>query len=129
MAGINVVVISGNITRDPDLKATTDGTGVLSFGLAVPERRRDSQTGEWTERPNYVDCVVFGKRATALSRYLRRGTRTTVKGRLHQSSWEKDGAKRSKIEIFVDDLDFSNGAEGPSSDETEAEEAPAAYAQ
>lgn len=108
MAGINVVVVAGNLTRDSELKATKGGTPVLGFGIAVSERTKDPETGEWSERPNYFDCVMFGDRAEPVSRYLRKGTKATIKGRLRYSSWMKDDERRSKVEIVAEDIDFSN---------------------
>ena len=58
---INRVNISGNLTRDPELRATAGGTQVLSFGVAVNDRRRNAQTGEWEDYPNFVDCTMFGQ--------------------------------------------------------------------
>ena len=103
---INRVVISGNLTRDPELRSTAGGTSVMGFGVAVNERRKNAQTGEWEDYPNFVDCTMFGKRAEALERYLRKGTKVAIEGRLHYSSWEKDGQKRSKLDVTVDEIEF-----------------------
>ena len=103
---INRVLISGNITRDPELKAAAVGTQILRFGVAVNDRRRNPQTNEWEDYPNFVDCVMFGSRAEALSRYLAKGTKVAAEGKLRYSSWEKDGARRSKLEVVVDELEF-----------------------
>lgn len=103
---INRVNISGNLTRDPELRVTQGGTSILSIGVAVNDRRRNPQTGEWEDYPNYIDCVVFGSRAEPLSRFLSKGTKVAVEGKLRWSQWERDGQKRSKIEVVVDDIDF-----------------------
>ena len=103
---INRVVISGNLTRDPELRSTSGGTQVLSFGVAVNDRRRNQQTGEWEDYPNFIDCTMFGARAEALSRYLSKGTKVAIEGKLRWSQWERDGQKRSKIEVIVDELEF-----------------------
>lgn len=104
---INRVVISGNLTRDPEMRATASGMQVLHFGVAVNDRRRNPQSNEWEDYPNFIDCVVFGARADALSRFLTKGTKVAIEGKLRYSSWEtKDGQKRSKIEVVVDDLEF-----------------------
>lgn len=103
---INVVNITGNLTRDPELRATAGGTQVLSFGVAVNDRRKNPQTGEWEDRPNFVDCVLFGPRAEALSRILAKGMKVALEGRLRYSAWEKDGQKHSKLEIAVDSVDL-----------------------
>lgn len=106
---INRVLISGNLTRDPELKAAGSGTQILRFGVAVNDRRRNPQTNEWEDYPNFVDCVMFGSRAEALSRYLAKGTKVAVEGKLRYSSWEKDGQRRSKLEVVVDELELMTG--------------------
>ena len=103
---INRVNVSGNLTRDPELRATRVGTQVLSFGVAVNDRRKNPQTGEWEDYPNFVDCTMFGKRAETVSRYLSKGSKVAIDGKLHYSSWEKDGQRRSKLEIIVEDIEF-----------------------
>ena len=103
---INRVLISGNLTRDPELRQTGGGTQVLSFGVAVNDRRRNPQTGEWEDYPNFIDCTMFGARAEALSRYLSKGTKVAIEGKLRWSQWERDGQKRSKIEVIVDEIEF-----------------------
>ena len=67
---INRVVISGNLTRDPELRATASGMPVLGFGVAVNDRRKNQQTGEWEDYPNFIDCTMFGARAQSVSRFL-----------------------------------------------------------
>lgn len=104
---INRVNISGNLTRDPELRATPNGQQVLTFGVAVNDRRRNQQTGEWEDVPNYVDCVVFGSRAEALDKFLSKGSKVAIEGKLRYSSWEtKDGQHRSKLEVTVDEIEF-----------------------
>lgn len=77
---INRAVVSGNLTRDPELRATPGGTQVLGFGVAVNDRRRNQQTGEWEDYPNFIDCTMFGNRAEALSRILRKGMKVAIEG-------------------------------------------------
>lgn len=103
---INRVVISGNLTRDVELRATPGGTQVLGFGVAVNDRRRNQQTGEWEDYPNFIDCTMFGNRAEALSRILRKGMKVAIEGRLRYSSWEdkNGGGRRSKVEIIPDEV-------------------------
>lgn len=103
---INRVIISGNLTRDPELRSTAGGTSVLGFGVAVNDRRKNQQTGEWEDYPNFIDCTMFGARADALNKYLSKGTKVTIEGKLRWSQWERDGQKRSKIEVIVDELEF-----------------------
>ena len=110
---INRVNISGNLTRDPELRMTSGGTQVLSFGVAVNDRRRNPQTGDWEDYPNFVDCTMFGTRAEAVSRYLSKGSKVAIEGKLRYSSWERDGQRRSKLEVIVDEIEFmSRGQQG-----------------
>ena len=112
---INRVNISGNLTRDPEMRHTASGMQVLSFGMAVNDRAKDAN-GEWVDRPNFIDCTMFGARAEAVSRYISKGSKVAVEGKLRWSQWEKDGQKRSKIEVIVDEIEFmsrrEDGAQG-----------------
>lgn len=103
---INRVNISGNLTRDPELRQTQGGMAILSLGVAVNDRRKNAQTGEWEDVPNFVDCVVFGSRAEKLAQFLAKGSKVAIEGKLRWSQWEKDGAKRSKLEVIVDEIEF-----------------------
>ena len=103
---INRVNISGNLTREPEMRALRNGTQVLSFSVAVNDRRKNPQTGEWEDYPNFVDCTMFGTRAEAVGRYLSKGTKVAIEGKLRYSSWEKDGQRRSKLEVIVDEIEF-----------------------
>lgn len=103
---INSVCISGFLTRDPDLRHTSGGTAILGFGVAVNDRRRNPHTQEWEDYPNFVDVTVFGARAEALSRYLSKGTKVALSGKLRYSSWERDGQKRSKLEVIAEEIEF-----------------------
>ena len=103
---INNVNISGNLTRDPDLRQMPNGSSVLNFSVAVNDRVKNSETGQWEDRPNYVDCSMFGTRAEGVEPYLRRGTKVSIAGKLRWSQWEKDGEKRSKLSVSVNDLEF-----------------------
>ena len=100
---INNVTISGNLTRDPELRNTATSS-VLAFSVAVNERVNDG--GEWKDRPNYIDCVMFGKRAESLSRIMAKGAKVAVSGKLRWSQWEKDGQKRSKIEVVAEEVEL-----------------------
>lgn len=104
---INKAIISGNLTRDPELRATAAGTPVLQFGVAVNDRAKNQQTGQWEDRPNFLDCVMFGNRAQSVAPYLSKGTKVAVEGKLRWSQWQaQDGSKRSKVEIVVDEIEF-----------------------
>lgn len=103
---INKVVISGCLTRDPELRSTQGGMDILALGVAVNDRRKNQQTGEWEDCPNFVDCVMFGTRAKSVSRFLSKGSKVAIEGKLRWSQWERDGQKRSKIEVIVDEIEF-----------------------
>lgn len=110
---INKAIISGNLTRDPEVKSTAGGSCVMKFSVAVNDRYKNSQTGQWEDRPNFIDCTMFGARAESVSRFLGKGTKVCIEGKLRWSQWEKNGEKRSKIEVIVDELEFmSNRSEG-----------------
>lgn len=104
---INRVMISGNLTRDAELRTTPSGTSIASFGVAVNDRRRN-QNGEWEDYANFIDCTMFGRRAEAIAQYLTKGTKVAIEGRLHYSSWEdrNTGQRRSKVDVTVDELEF-----------------------
>ena len=105
---INRVVISGNLTRDAELRRTQSGMAILNIGVAVNDRRRNQQTGEWEDYANFVDCTMFGNRAESLSNYLSKGTKVAIEGKLRWSQWEREGQKRSKLEVIVDELEFTS---------------------
>jgi single-strand DNA-binding protein len=105
---INRVNITGNLTRDPELRSTGSGMSVLQMGVAVNDRRKNAQTGEWEDSPNFIDVVMFGTRAESVSRFLSKGSKVAIEGKLRWSSWEDKttGAKRSKVEVVADDIEF-----------------------
>ena len=126
---INRVVVSGNLTRDPELRATPGGTQVLGFGVAVNDRRRNQQTGEWEDYPNFIDCTMFGNRAEALSRILRKGMKVAIEGKLRYSSWEdkNGGGRRSKVEIIPDEVVLMS--QNPNGQQAPQQYAPQGYRQ
>lgn len=107
---INRVTISGNLTRDLELRSTSSGMPIASFGIAVNDRRKN-QNGEWEDYPNFIDCVMFGARAESISRFVSKGTKVAIEGKLRWSQWEKDGQKRSKLEVIVDEIDIMSRSE------------------
>jgi single-strand DNA-binding protein len=108
---INRCNISGNIGRDPELRQTQGGTQVLTFSLAVSDRKRNPQSGQWEDVTNWIPCVVFGNRADSLSKFLSKGMKCAVEGKLRQSSYkDKSGQNRSKIEVIVDEVEFLSGS-------------------
>lgn len=112
---INKVIITGNLTRDPELRSTASGMNVLKLGVAVNDRRKNQGTGEWEEVPNFVDVTVFGNRAEPLSRFLSKGTRVAIEGKLRWSQWENpQGDKRSKLEVVADEIEFMSSRDSGS---------------
>ena len=105
---INSVNISGNLTRDPELRQTAGGMSVLSFGIAVNDRRKNNSTGEWEDYANFVDCTMFGARADGLANVLTKGQKVVINGKLRWSSWQDKQTQqtRSKLEVIVENLDF-----------------------
>lgn len=109
---INRVLISGNLTRDPELRSTASGMPVLGMGIAVNDRRKNPTTGEWEDYPNFIDCTMFGARAESVARFLTKGAKVAIEGKMRWSQWERDGQKRSKIEVIVDEIEFMSIRDG-----------------
>lgn len=103
---INSVTIAGNTTRDVEIRRTQSGAVVASFGIAVNERKKNQATGEWGDVPHYFDVTAFGDRWEKLAAYIPKGTKLTVQGRLRYSSWEKDGSRKSKVDIVADEIEL-----------------------
>lgn len=123
---INRVIISGNLTRDPELRQTASGLPVLGFGVAVNDRRKNQQTGEWEDYPNFVDCTMFGTRAESVAKFLSKGSKVAIEGKLRWSQWERDGQKRSKIEVIIDELEFMSSRDSASNGSAATYSAPPA---
>lgn len=110
---INKVLITGNLTRDPELRETTSGFQVLNFGVAVNDRKKNQSTGQWEDYANFVDCTMFGNRAASVARFLAKGSKVAIEGKLRWSQWEaQDGGKRSKLEVVVDEIEFMTSRDG-----------------
>lgn len=103
---INHVAISGNLARAAELKRTQNGSSVLTFDVAVNDRVKNPQTGEWEDRANWVTCNLWGTRAERVAQYLDKGTKVAIEGRLRYRAWEQDGQRRSKLEVVVDEIEF-----------------------
>lgn len=113
-SNINVVVITGNLTRDPELRSTGGGTPVCDLRVAVNSRRKDGQTGEWVDKPNYFDVTVWGAQGENCANYLSKGRPVAVEGRLDWSEWEaKDGGgKRQAVRIVANSVQFLGSRDG-----------------
>src|SRR5947208_11427918 len=107
---INRVVLTGNLTRDPELRNTPSGTSVCSLRVACNTRRKDSATGEWVEKPNFFDVTVWGAQGENCATYLQKGRPVAVDGRLEWREWEAEGGgKRQAIDIVADSVQFLGG--------------------
>jgi single-strand DNA-binding protein len=112
---INRVVITGNLTRDPELRSTPGGTSVCSLRVAVNSRRKDD-SGNWVDKPNYFDVTVWGSQGENCAQYLAKGRPVAVDGRLNWREWEaKDGSKRQSVDIIADSVQFLGSRDGAQS--------------
>jgi len=104
MASFNKVLLMGNLTRDPELRYTSGGTAVASFGLAV--NRKFKQGEEWKDEVCFVDITVWAKQGENCAEYLNKGSLVFVEGRLNYQTWEAEGQKRSKLEVVANIVQF-----------------------
>jgi len=110
--GIAHVTLVGNLTRDPELRQTPNGTSGCQMGVAVNSSYKDG-SGQWVEKPNFFDVVVWGQQGENCARYLAKGRQVAVDGRLDQRTWAaQDGSKRSKVELIADTVMFIGGQGG-----------------
>lgn len=124
----NQVILMGNLTRDPELRSTPTGQNVCSFSLALNRSYKGSD-GNWQEVTDYVDCVAWGPLGERVNQYLQKGRPCLVNGRLQSSTWEKDGVKRSKVEVVASDVTFLGGAQGGQASEGSSSYEPKAEAE
>ena len=107
MADINQVVLVGRLTRDVELKYTNTGFAIANLSLAVNRRVKKDDT--WQDEGNFFNCVLLGKRAEALAQYRVKGKQIGIQGELKQDRWEQAGQPRSRVEIFVTDIQLLGG--------------------
>lgn len=111
--GFSKVIVMGNLTRDPELRSTPSGTQVCSFSVAV-NRSYKGSNGDMVDSVSYFDCSAWGRPGETIAQYLKKGSGILISGRLEQRSWEdKDGQKRSRVEIVVEDFNFVGGGDAP----------------
>lgn len=121
---INRVIVSGNLTRDPELRMA-GATPVLSFGIAVNDRKKNAQSAEWEDVPNFFNVVVWGARGESLSKYLNKGDKIVISGRLRWSQWQNnEGQNRSKVEIMAEDVELMP-SRGDSAQQRQRQQTPA----
>ena len=113
MRGFSKAIITGNLTRDPELRTTPNGASVCSFSVAVNRTFKDSN-GEQKEDVSYIDCSAWGRLGEIINQYAKKGSGVLVSGRLDQRSWEdkNGGGKRSRVEIVVEDFNFIGAPRG-----------------
>jgi single-strand DNA-binding protein len=121
MSDFNKVVLSGRVTRDAEIKFLSSGNAVCDFGFAS-----NRKFGE-KEETTYVDCTIFGKKAESLNQYMVKGKNLILEGRLRLETWEKDGQKRSKLSVVVEDVTFLSSGERKEQSETEVRETKTSY--
>lgn len=112
MASFNRVILVGNLTRDVELKYIQSGLAVTEIGLAVNDRRKNQQTGEWVDEPVFVDITLWGRTAEIASEYLGKGSSVLIEGRLKLDQWEKDGQKRTKLRVVGESLQMLGSPRG-----------------
>ncbi|HET9184605.1 MAG TPA: single-stranded DNA-binding protein [Solirubrobacterales bacterium] len=111
-SNVNVVVITGNLTRDPELRHTGGGTAVCDLRVAVNSRRKD-QSGNWVDKPNFFDVAVWGAQGENCANYLAKGRPVAIEGRLDWREWEaKDGSKRQAVQIVASTVQFLGSRDG-----------------
>ena len=107
---INRVIITGNLTRDPELRSLPSGMAVCSLRIASNTRRKDGPSGEWVDKPNYFSITVWGAQGENCARFLSKGRPVAIDGRLEWREWQgQDGAKRESVEIVADAVQFLGG--------------------
>ena len=100
----NKVILIGNLTKDPELRYTAQGTAVASFRLAINSKFKSGE--EMKEETLFIDVTVWGKQGETVSQYLSKGSQCLVEGRLNENSWESDGQKRTKMEVVASTVRF-----------------------
>lgn len=115
---LNKIAMVGNLTRDPEVRYTAGGSAVANLGIACNRRYKPQGSNEYKEDVCFVNAVIWGKRAEYCGQQLKKGNPVFIEGRLQSRSWEKDGQKRTSIEIVVEDIQFLNRTkEGTSPEE------------
>ncbi|PID32617.1 single-stranded DNA-binding protein [Candidatus Saccharibacteria bacterium] len=118
--GFSKAILLGNLTRDVEMRTTASGQSVANFSLAVNRTWRN-QNGEQQEQTSFINCVAWGKAGEIIEQYAKKGDALMVSGRLDQRSYEdKDGNKRSAVEVNVEDFNFIGGSSRANIDETKA---------
>ena len=124
MENVNHYVCTGNLTRDPELSATPSGASICKLRVAVNGRRKNGQTGEWEDKPNFFDVTVWETSGEDAAKYLRKGRLVLVEGRLDWQEWEGEDGKRQRVEIIAQKLTYLPSGEGKDKGEAGGDESP-----
>lgn len=109
MPNLNKVMLIGNLTRDPELRFTSNNTAVAQLGLAINRQWKDDG-GQKKEEVTFIDCEAWGRTAEVLNQYLRKGRPVYIEGRLKLDQWQdKEGNNRSKLKVVVESFQFIGG--------------------
>jgi single-strand DNA-binding protein len=110
---INRIILTGNLTKDPELRSTGSGMSVCSLRIATNTRRKNNQTGEWEDKPNYFSVTVWGRQGENAAQYLSKGRPVAIDGRLEWREYQDNsGNKREAVEIVADNVQFLSSPEG-----------------
>jgi len=109
---INRIVLTGNLTADPELRSLPSGTSVCRLRLATNTRRKDSASGEWVDKPNYFDITVWGAHGENVARYTTKGSALAIDGRLEWREWDGEHGKRQAVDIIADTVQFLGSPNG-----------------
>jgi single-strand DNA-binding protein len=113
MANINRVVLSGNLTKDPELRPLAGGNSVCKLRIAVNTRKKDRDSNQWSDHPNYFDVTVWGAQGENVAKYLTKGSPLLIDGRLEWREWQaQDGTTRQAVEIIAENTQFIGGRDG-----------------
>ena len=123
---LNAIVISGNLGSDASLRQTQSGTAVLSWSVAVNDRRKNSQTGEWEDATSWVPCILFGNRAQSIAPYMIKGVKVSVQGKIRENRWQdkESGQNRSRLEVIVDEIEFMSSRQDNGGYQEQRQQAP-----
>jgi single-strand DNA-binding protein len=115
MANVNRVVVSGNLTRDPELRQLQGGNSVCKLRIAVNTRKKDKDSNQWSDHPIYFDVTVWGAQGENVAKYLQKGSPLLIDGRLEWREWQaQDGTNRQSVEIIAENTQFIGGRDGAS---------------
>ena len=127
---VNKVILIGRLGKDPEIVYANSGTAIAKVALATSEKRKD-QSGQYVEKTEWHNLVMFGKLADVVGQYLKKGSQAYFEGRLETEKWEKDGVTRYTTKVIVNQMEMLGSREGqerpPSRPAQSSRSAPPAY--